>query len=325
MKYEVNQFTKLKLTTSIKLNYISVIIPVFNNAAGLRDTLDSLQTQTLDKSQYELIVANDGGNEEITKLCRDYQVKIIEIRPNLGSYYARNRALEISSGEYLAFTDADVKVPTHWLETGIKALQEYDYAAADINIDPSKVKTLTHFYDSNYTFQVKRCLEIAHFGPTANLFVKRQVFKSIGGFDERLQSGGDTEFGNRVYTNTDFKQGYIKNNSITHPPRGYKEYIKKLNRISQGQRDLVSLYHSRFDYIKKTLPKLLKEIITPSMRAKNLYNKPDNKYSLLTLFLFCWWLKALEYSLKIKYLYLMKPKQVSSLKDCQVTVIGIET
>jgi glycosyltransferase involved in cell wall biosynthesis len=323
MKYDVNQFTKLKLTTSVKLNYISVIIPVYSDARGLRDTLDSLQTQTLDKSQYELIVANDGGNEAITKLCRDYQIKVIEIKPNMGSYYARNRAIEISTGEYLAFTDADVKVPAHWLETGIKALQEYDYAASDISIDLSKVKTLTHFYDSNYTFQVGRFLELAHFGPTANLFVKRRVFESIGGFDERLKSGGDLEFGNRVYTVTGFKQGYLKNNGITHPPRGYKEYIKKLHRVSKGQQDLVFFYQSRFNYIKKTIPELLKEIITPSARVKDLYRKPGNKYAYLTLFLFCWWIKALEYFLKVKYLYLLNPKRVG-LKDCQVTIIGKE-
>lgn len=323
MKYETNQFTKLKLSANIKPNYISVIIPVYKDLEGLIDTLGSLWTQSLDQSQYELIVANDGGDEEISKLCRDYQIKVIEIKPNMGSYYARNRAIEISTGEYLAFTDADVKAPVQWLETGIKALQEYDYVAADINIDLSKVKTLTHFYDSNYTFQVKRCLEIAHFGPTANLFVKRQVFESIGGFDQRLKSGGDTEFGNRVYTDTDFKQVYIKNNGITHPPRGYKEYIKKLNRISKGQRDLVSLYQSRFNYIKKTLPELIKEIITPSARSKDLYNKPSNRFPYPTLFLFCWWLKALEYFLKIKYLYLIKSKKVS--KDCQVSVIRKET
>lgn len=303
MEYKVTQFTKLKLSNNVKSNYISVIIPVYNDVVGLRDTLDSLRAQSLDKLQYELIVANDGGDEEITKLCRDYKVKLIEIKPNMGSYYARNRALENSAGEYIAFVDADIKVPANWLENGLTALDIYDYVAGDIKIDKSKIKTLTHLYDYLYAFQVKKCLERTKFGPTGNLFVKRKVFEYVGGFDQRLRSGGDFEFGNRINQYTDFRQGHMSDITVIHPPRGYKEYITKLNRVAKGHHQLSVFYPERFAFLRKRLNYYLGEMIIPSQRVKQVYNEAKTHgLSYMQVFFYCWWMKALESFVKMKYL-----------------------
>jgi glycosyltransferase involved in cell wall biosynthesis len=48
---------------------VSVVIPVYRDAAGLADTLDSLDRQTLPPAEYEIIVSNDGGDPEVSALC----------------------------------------------------------------------------------------------------------------------------------------------------------------------------------------------------------------------------------------------------------------
>ena len=157
-----------------------------------------VKNQTLSED-YEIIVANDGADKRITKICDKYNVKMVSISPNQGSYNARNRAIELSKGEYLAFVDSDITVVRDWLGKGKKALERFDYVAGDVIIDKSKLKNIAHYYEYCYGFPIKNYMHLRHFGVTANLFVRRRVFEELGGFDKRLRSGGDVEFGYRSY------------------------------------------------------------------------------------------------------------------------------
>src|SRR5690606_28065743 len=92
-------------------DFVSVVIPVYRDAPGLADTLDSLDRQTLRPTEYEIIVSNDGGDPEVRALCEARGVTEVSIVPNRGSYFARNRGIERTAGENLAFVDADIIVP----------------------------------------------------------------------------------------------------------------------------------------------------------------------------------------------------------------------
>lgn len=197
--YIVNEHIQLNFQNEVMPNYISVVIPVYKDYMGLEDTLQSLKNQTLSEDNYEIIVANDGADRRIRQICEKYGVKMVSISPNQGSYNARNRAIELSKGEYLAFVDADIEVTKDWLERGKEALEKYDYVAGDVIIDKSKLKNIAHYYEYCYGFPIKNYMHLRHFGVTANLFVRRRVFEELGGFDKRLRSGGDVEFGYRSY------------------------------------------------------------------------------------------------------------------------------
>ena len=96
----MNELTKTKYNT-INFKYkhikglISVIIPVYKDAKGLHDTLTSLQKQTLDKSKYEVIIANDGDDSHVSEVCKEFEVKEISegilktfpVPENLSKYY----------------------------------------------------------------------------------------------------------------------------------------------------------------------------------------------------------------------------------------------
>ena len=244
--YIVNEHIQLNFQNEVMPNYISVVIPVYKDYMGLEDTLQSLKNQTLSEDNYEIIVANDGADRRIRQICEKYGVKMVSISPNQGSYNARNRAIELSKGEYLAFVDADIEVTKDWLERGKEALEKYDYVAGDVIIDKSKLKNIAHYYEYCYGFPIKNYMHLRHFGVTANLFVRRRVFEELGGFDKRLRSGGDVEFGNRVYMAKRFKQVYKRNVIVIHPPRGYKALIKKMKRVTEGHIKLSELYPNRF-------------------------------------------------------------------------------
>ncbi len=291
-------FTELKMQHEMKESLISVIIPVYQDLNGLKDTLISLHSQTLDQRFYEVIVVNDGGNVEITKLCKEFGIELVEVKPNRGSYYARNRGIEISKGEYLAFVDADIIVPEYWLENGVAALRNFDYVAGDIKIDKNKVKTVTNLFNYLYSFQVTQYIRKFHYGPTANLFVRKKVFIAAGGFDERLRSSGDWEFGDRVYRYFGFKQSFSKDITIIHPPRNYPELIKKFKRIRQGHRQLEQLYWNRLHSSVRKL-NVLESILNPPTDLNNICKNIDSFFKITTgnklkIFFGFWWLKIIK-------------------------------
>lgn len=88
---------------------VSVIVAAYNAEKYLAETLDSLTHQTLD--DYEIIVINDGSTDSTLQILETYQkssgnLKIIN-KENGGPSSARNTGLDIATGEYIYFFDAD--------------------------------------------------------------------------------------------------------------------------------------------------------------------------------------------------------------------------
>jgi glycosyltransferase AglI len=300
-----HMITNLEFRYPVIKDFISVIIPVYNDEKGLRDTLRSLHEQTLDNSLFELIVVNDGASETISRMCTSYTVKEVKISPNRGSYYARNRGIEESSGEYIAFVDADITVPPHWLERGMEELREAEYIGGPVIIDRNRIRTPADHYEAVTAFRDKRTdEENSHFFVTANLFIRRSVIEELGGFDERLRSGGDNEFGRRVYESNRYIQRYSPELSVIHPPRGFSKLVSKRVRIAEGKMMLNRFYPGRYKYKQSSIPLLLLQILLPPRiaKVKNLYNR-ENTFSLARFYFFIWRFKF-SVSWKMMRLYL---------------------
>lgn len=272
---------------------ISVIIPVHNDTEGLTITLESLKKQSLPTQAFEIIVANDGGSAEVESVCTAYGVKSIKIVPNQGSYYARNRGLEQAVAPNLAFVDADITVPPQWLVSGLSALEQAEYVAGDIEIDKEKIKDIADLYEFYTAFDIRKYIQHHHFGATANLFVKREVFDRVGVFEERLRSSGDLEFGDRVYASAIFRQTYEPRIRVLHPPRGYAKYKSKIKRGCDGQVRLKQLYPERFPAIVPNIFKAaIKMILPPNpLKAKYLQSGEKRRWQ---LFMFGWRINFLK-------------------------------
>ena len=98
--------------------FFSIIIPVYNTAPFLEECLSSVANQTF--TNWECICVNDGSTDNSGSILDDYSIrdsrfKIIH-KENEGVSVARNRALDIVKGEYIAFVDSDDYVCNHWLE-----------------------------------------------------------------------------------------------------------------------------------------------------------------------------------------------------------------
>ncbi len=92
---------------------ISIVMPVYNTAPYLRQCLDSVLTQTLE--EFELICVDDGSTDGSLEILQQYAEKdsriIVKHQENLGPAIARNSALSIARGKYIAFMDGDDLYP----------------------------------------------------------------------------------------------------------------------------------------------------------------------------------------------------------------------
>jgi glycosyltransferase AglI len=233
---------------------LTIIIPVYKDSKGLNDTISTLIVNNPDLEDYEIIICNDGaGQEEIKifeKLNRKYNtLKIINILPNGGSYNARSEGVKESNGDILAFLDAGVFLEKGWYNEMVSNIEEYDYLAGNVEVPIKWAKNSSEIYNSQKSFPVNKYIENHHFGVTANLVIKKNVIESVGLFDKRLRSGGDMEFGRRVY-DAGYKQVFLKNMKVLHEPRNLEEMKRKTLRVQQGVYDLIKYYPESYTHLK---------------------------------------------------------------------------
>ncbi len=271
---------------------VSFVIPVFKDANGLDITLNSISDRQCGKYKIEIIVVNDGGHGEIHEVCRRYKVKMVEIQPNCGSYLARNKGLEYSSGDIIVFTDADVVIPPGWLEQVISTIGPVDYLAANIRIDDRDIQTAVHSYQVCHSFPNAAYLEQEHFGVTAGLAIKRRLVEQLGGFDSRLRSGGDKEFGGRVY-HAGCKQAFLPYPPLIHPPKTLVRYLGAIKRIKRGHERLALFYPGTFprSCLLRRLGRFLRYLLPPRPVGINRQFSPGDGVPPLRKWFFLWLLK----------------------------------
>lgn len=107
---------------------ISIITPVYQSERYLGILIDSIINQTY--SDWELLLIDDGSTDKSAAICNYYAKKDSRIRvyhkENGGVASARNQALDMVRGEYLAFADSDDWVEPDWLERLYKTATEQE-------------------------------------------------------------------------------------------------------------------------------------------------------------------------------------------------------
>lgn len=107
---------------------VSVIVPVYDAEKYLSDCIESLLAQSY--RPFELIFVNDGSTDSSQALLERYAARHDCMRvvhqKNMGVSSARNAALEIARGAYIAFCDSDNVVHADWLAELVSALESVD-------------------------------------------------------------------------------------------------------------------------------------------------------------------------------------------------------
>ena len=181
---------------------VSVIVPVRDEEKSIRELLDSLLAQTRPPDE---IVITDGGSVDATpQIIEEYIRKGAPVRlmrehaalPGRG----RNVGASVASHDWLAFTDAGIRLANNWLEMLVAKAAADD--STDVVYGSWQPVTDTFF---------KQCAAIAYVPPPmprdgqlvrprfiASTLLRRDAWLAVNGFPEDLRSAEDLIFMDRV-------------------------------------------------------------------------------------------------------------------------------
>jgi glycosyltransferase involved in cell wall biosynthesis len=172
---------------------VSVVIPACEATPSLERLLEHLEGQTLPREEFEIVIGDDGPRSGgLEDLALDRRLRISRAAGR-NSYAARNGAARLARAPILAFVDSDCEPEPAWLANGLRAASHADVVGGMITLAAPARPTvwtrvsLDSFHDQEMAIKAGR-------GLTGNLFVRREVFESLGGFDDSLPSGGDVDF-----------------------------------------------------------------------------------------------------------------------------------
>ncbi len=184
---------------------VSVIIPAYNTAAFIAETLESVFAQTF--SEFEVIVINDGSpdTDELVQVLAPYRERILYFeQQNRGLAGARNTGIQHARGEYLAFLDSDDCWLPDYLASQIKLLEEDSsldivYCDARYFGDPAMAgKTCMQTFPSNGPVTLESLIRQDCSVILSCTIARRQVVVDVGLFDESLRSCEDYDLWLRI-------------------------------------------------------------------------------------------------------------------------------
>ncbi|OGO25505.1 MAG: hypothetical protein A2W33_05720 [Chloroflexi bacterium RBG_16_52_11] len=192
---------------------VSVMMPAYNAEIYIRQAIDSLLSQTYE--QWELIVVNDGSTDGTSAVAMSYldpRIHVVD-QENGGEARARNTALGLMVGEYIAFLDADDQFLPHHLETTtnyLNANPDRDGVYTDgYHCDPEGrlLKSLSsrrrESFEGWLFEQLVRASDV--FGPPVCIVLRRQPILEGGlSYDPSIIIGPDWDFNTRYSEFTSF-------------------------------------------------------------------------------------------------------------------------
>jgi glycosyltransferase involved in cell wall biosynthesis len=181
------------MTQTTEYNVVSVIIPAYNEAAFIVDTIESVREHLEAHHPCEIIVADHGSTDQTVTLSRAAGASVL-VHPEAKTIGAlRNLAVAASCGSVLLFLDADTSLTADWAEHFPGVLRELQDNPLLLTGAKRGVPPTASWISRLWFRSPPDVSEPTHLGG-GHIIMNRALFDAIEGFPEDLETGEDYEF-----------------------------------------------------------------------------------------------------------------------------------
>jgi rSAM/selenodomain-associated transferase 2 len=190
---------------------LSIVIPAWNEEAGIARTLETLLRLTAEHGDTEIIVSVS-GDDRTEAIARTFPVTVC--RSEKGRAVQMNTGAKLTSGTVLYFLHADTTPPPSFRDDILSAIGRGAEAGCfQMTFDDDDWLMQLYGWFTQFPLPVCR-------GGDQSLFITRKLFERIGGFDERLQIMEDIEIIERIQRHTTF---HILDSTVVTSARKYRD------------------------------------------------------------------------------------------------------
>jgi glycosyltransferase involved in cell wall biosynthesis len=235
---------------------VSIIIPTYNRAHLIGETLDSVLAQTYEN--WECIIVDDGSSDNTDEVVGTYVKKDHRFqyhkRPDThkpGGNGARNYGFEVSNGEYVQWFDSDDLMVEDFLDLKLKTMLNHDVdfvVTKSINFFEENIVEIKKYNgNSIYPLTSKHLILYDVYWFTLDFLAIKSVLQGLY-FDERLKSGQETNFFIRLLTIKNLKGIFVE--KVVSKRRIVEDSIQqklKKDKMKSYQNKLISRLYAYFD------------------------------------------------------------------------------
>jgi cellulose synthase/poly-beta-1,6-N-acetylglucosamine synthase-like glycosyltransferase len=192
---------------------ISIIIPSYNPGKNIINLIESLLSQDCG-DKYEIVVV-DSSTDNTRDIISKYPIKVFFQKPS-GAAAARNVGIKKSKGDIIVFIDSDCIAPKTWLKNLLEPFKDsgvFGVAGTYRNKNNSSISKFIQ-YEIEYRHEKMVDKKEIDFVGTYNCAYRRDVFDSVGYFDEKLTQAEDADFSFRA--SKEFKIVFNKTAYVYH-------------------------------------------------------------------------------------------------------------
>ncbi len=165
---------------------ISIVVPFHNEARYLDACIEALLSQDFPRERFNIVMVDNNSTDGSADIVSRYAEVVLLSETIQGDYAARNRGISDSSGEIIAFTDADTAPASDWLRQIERTMNNEEVmlliGGLKFGNESASLELAARYEEEKTHFVYSRDEADTYFGYTCNMAVRRTAFERLGLF-----------------------------------------------------------------------------------------------------------------------------------------------